>query len=103
MASIDAGANGSLLTLIGTQATTSGGNSMAPAALINLSVSPTVVTQSSDITGLVNTGQLGTMFTDPNDAVQVLESTIRISGGNSARQLRRRAGPGQRSAGRSRH
>jgi hypothetical protein len=79
----DAGANGSLLTLIGTQPTVSGGNSMAPAALINLSVSPTVVTQSSDITGLVNTGQLGTMFTDPSDAVNVLESTIRLSGGNS--------------------
>ena len=29
----DAGANGSLLTLIGTEASTSGGNSMAPAAL----------------------------------------------------------------------
>ncbi|MGC1457197.1 MAG: hypothetical protein WA825_02850, partial [Steroidobacteraceae bacterium] len=79
----DAGANGSLLTLIGTEATTSGGNSMAPAALVNLSVSPTVVTRSSDITGLVNTGQLGTMFSDPNDAVNVLESTVRISGGNS--------------------
>ncbi len=79
----DAGADGSLLTLIGTQATTSGGNSMAPAALINLAVSPTVVRQASDVTGLVNTGQLGTMFTDPNDAVQVLESTIRLSGGNS--------------------
>jgi hypothetical protein len=72
------------LTLIGTEATTSGGNSMAPAALINLAVSPTVVTQASDITGLVNTGQLGTMFTDPNDAVQVLESTIRLSGGDLA-------------------
>ena len=79
----DAGANGSLLTLIGTQPTVSGGNSAAPMSLINLSVSPTVVTKSSDITGLVNTGQLGTMFTDPNDAVNVLESTIRISGGNS--------------------
>jgi hypothetical protein len=78
----DAGADGNLLTLIGTEATTSGGNSMAPAALINLSVSPTVVTKSSDITGLVNTGQLGTMFTDPNDAVQVLQSTIRLSGGD---------------------
>ena len=80
----DAGADGSLLTLIGTQATTSGGNSMAPAALINLAVSPTVVRQASDVTGLVNTGQLGTMFTDPNDAVQVLESTIRLSGGDLA-------------------
>ncbi|HEY1898962.1 MAG TPA: hypothetical protein VGG49_04120 [Steroidobacteraceae bacterium] len=80
----DAGADGSLLTLIGTEPSTSGGNSMAPAALINLSVSPTVVTQSSDITGLVNTGELGTMFTDPNDAVQVLQSTIRLSGGDLA-------------------
>lgn len=78
----DAGANGNLLTLIGTEPTVSGGNSLAPTALINLSVSPTVVKRASDITGLVNTGQLGTMFSDPNDAVNVLESTIRISGGN---------------------
>ncbi len=35
------------------------------------------------MTGLVDTGQLGTMFTDPNDAVQVLESTVRLSGGNT--------------------
>ena len=68
--------------MIGTEPTASGGNSLAPTALINLSVSPTVVKRASDITGLVNTGQLGTMFSDPNDAVNVLESTIRISGGN---------------------
>jgi hypothetical protein len=79
----DAGANGALLTLIGTQPTVSGGNSAAPAALINLTVSPTVVTQSSDITGLVNTGQLGTIFSNPADAVSVLESTIRLSGGST--------------------
>jgi hypothetical protein len=78
----DAGANGALLTLIGTMPTVSGGNSAAPSALINLTVSPTVVTQSSDITGLVNTGQLGTIFSNPADAVSVLESTIRLSGGN---------------------
>jgi hypothetical protein len=78
-----AGANGALLTLIGTQATVSGGNSMAPAALINLSVIPSVITQASDCTGLVNTGALGTMFTDPNDTVGVLESTARISGGTN--------------------
>ena len=79
----DAGANGSLLTLIGTEPSDSGGNSMAPAALIDLSVRPTVVTSSSDVTGLVNTGQLGTMFSNPSDTVSVLESTIRISGGTS--------------------
>ncbi|HTY48632.1 MAG TPA: hypothetical protein VMB48_02945 [Steroidobacteraceae bacterium] len=78
-----AGANGSLLPLIGTMPTVSGGNSEAPAALINLTVAPTVVTQASNITGLVNTGQLGTMFSDPADAVQVLESTIRLSGGSA--------------------
>ncbi|HTV51457.1 MAG TPA: hypothetical protein VME21_09725 [Steroidobacteraceae bacterium] len=82
-----AGAQGALLNLIGTEATVSGGNSMAPAALINLTEIPSVITQASDCTGLVNTGALGTMFTDPNDAVQVLESTARISGGTNLAAL----------------
>ena len=79
-----AGADGALLPLIGTQASTSGGNSMAPATMINLSVLPTVIRRSQDVTGLVNTGQLGTMFSDPNDTVSVLESVIRLSGGTNA-------------------
>ena len=80
-----AGADGSLLPLIGTQPSVSGGNSMAPAALVTMfpTVRPTVVTRASDITGLVDTGQLGTMFSNPADAVTVLESTIRLSGGTS--------------------
>ncbi|HTT01357.1 MAG TPA: hypothetical protein VMG11_04650 [Steroidobacteraceae bacterium] len=81
-----AGANGALLTLIGTEATTSGGNSMAPAALINLSEIPSVIRQSSDCTGLVNTGALGTMFSGPGGAaetVAVLESTARLTGGTN--------------------
>jgi len=76
-----AGANGSLLTLIGTEATVSGGNSEAPANLINLTVQPSVITQASDCTGLVNTGAIGTMFPTASDAVAVLESTTRLSGG----------------------
>jgi hypothetical protein len=76
-----AGANGSLLPLIGTEPTVSGGNSVAPADMINLTVTPTLVNQASDVTGLVNTGQLGTLFTNPSDAVAVLESIARISGG----------------------
>jgi hypothetical protein len=75
------GSNGSLLTLIGSEPTVSGGNSVAPADMINLTLTPTVVDQASDVTGLVNTGQLGTLFTDPSDAVAVLESIARISGG----------------------
>ena len=79
-----AGAKGSLLTLIGTDNSDSGGNSMAPAALIDLSVRPTVVTQASDVTGLVDTGQLGTMFPgNPAATVAVLESVTRLSGGNN--------------------
>jgi hypothetical protein len=76
-----AGANGALLPLIGTEPTISGGNSVAPADMINLTVTPTLVNQPSDVTGLVNTGQLGTLFTNPSDAVAVLESIARISGG----------------------
>jgi len=79
-----AGANGQLLTLIGTEASVSGGNSMAPANLINLSVAPSVIRRSSDCTSLVNTGQLGTMFPgNPDASVAVLESTARITGGTS--------------------
>ena len=75
-------ADGQLLTLIGTQATTSGGNSMAPASLIDLSKTPSVIRQSSDVTGLVDTGQLGTMFPgNPDASVAVLEATARLSGG----------------------
>jgi len=76
-----AGAGGQLLTLIGSEPTVSGGNSIAPADMIDLTVTPTVVDQASDVTGLVNTGQLGTLFANPNDAVSVLESIARISGG----------------------
>jgi hypothetical protein len=75
------GSNGALLTLIGSEPTVSGGNSVAPADMIDLTLTPTVVDQASDVTGLVNTGQLGTLFTDPSDAVAVLESIARISGG----------------------
>jgi hypothetical protein len=73
-----AGAAGSLLVLIGTEATASGGNSMAPAYMIDPTVNPTVVTRPSDVTGLVNTGSLVGLL-DQADAVSVLESMERIS------------------------
>jgi hypothetical protein len=75
-----AGAAGGLLTLIGTQATVSGGNSMAPSYMINQTVLPTVVRRPSDVTGLVSTGQLvaaGSL--DQTAAVDVLESAVRLS------------------------
>jgi len=73
-----AGAAGDLLVLIGTEATASGGNSMAPSYMIDPTVNPTVVTKPSDVTGLVNTGSLVGLLNQA-DAVNVLESVERIS------------------------
>jgi hypothetical protein len=68
------GARGELLTLIGSVSSDSGGNSMAPAAMIDPRIRPTKVDRASDVTGLVDTGELNTLFTDPADAVAVMES-----------------------------
>jgi hypothetical protein len=75
-----AGANGLLLDLIGTQSTVSGGNSEAPAALINPALQPTTISQPSDATGLVSTGGASA---DPL-SIAVIESQTRISGGSGA-------------------
>ena len=73
-----AGADGELLTLIGSRSSDSGGNSMAPSALIDASVRPTKIDRPSDVTGLVDTGKLVGLL-DQADAVQVMESLQRIS------------------------
>jgi len=73
-----AGADGSLATLIGSRASDSGGNSMAPAGLIDLSVRPTKVDRASDVTGLVDTGQLANLLS-VDDTVIVMEAIQRIS------------------------
>ncbi len=69
---------GSLLTLCGTESTVSGGNSAAPAALIDPTLQPTKIAQASDDTGLVSSS--------PNpvspDTIAALQSAARISAGN---------------------
>src|SRR5262245_17694427 len=72
------GADGELLTLIGSQNTDSGGNSMAPVAMMNPAARPTKVDRASDVTGLVVTGELSTLFSIPDDAIAVLESMTRL-------------------------
>jgi hypothetical protein len=74
-----AGARGALLNLIGSEASVSGGNSMAPASMVNLAVAPTKISNSTDSQGLVNTGQLSTLLPNSSDVVNVLESMKRIS------------------------
>ncbi|AOY87348.1 general secretion pathway protein GspF [Marinobacter salinus] len=73
-----AGADGSLLSLVGSQSSESGGNSMAPMNLIDPKVRPTKIDRPSDVTGLVDVGDLIGIL-DQNDAVAVMEAIQRIS------------------------
>lgn len=73
-----AGARGQLLTLIGSRNSVSGGNSMSPASMINLSVQPTKIDRPSDTKGLVDTGELSVKMGE-NNATRVMESIQRIS------------------------
>jgi hypothetical protein len=73
-----AGSNGDLLALIGSDSSDSGGNSRAPAYMMDTSARPTKVDRASDVTGLVDTGKLVGLL-NQQDAVAVLESIERIS------------------------
>ena len=73
-----AGADGSILTLCGSQNSDSGGNSMAPLMMINPEFRPTKIDRPSDVVGLVDTGQLVGLL-GPEDATAVLESIYRVS------------------------
>jgi hypothetical protein len=77
------GAVGQLLTLVGTEPTVSGGNSMAPSVLggvpINPALQPSTIDQPRDAVGLVSSG--GASADELSVAVQ--ESQVRISGGST--------------------
>jgi hypothetical protein len=76
------GARGGLLDLIGSTSSMSGGSSMAPPTMVVPSATPVKISSSQDSRGLVNTGQLGTLFPGPtgaSDITNVMESMKRIS------------------------
>jgi hypothetical protein len=73
-----AGAEGSILTLIGSQNSDSGGNSMAPAMMINAEFRPTKVDRPSDVTGLVGTSDRPKRL-NHQDEVAVMEAIYRLS------------------------
>ena len=73
-----AGASGSLLDLIGSRNSDSGGRSMAPMDQIDLTKRPTKVDRPSDVTGLVDVGDLTSVLSQ-QDAIAVMESIYRIS------------------------
>lgn len=73
-----AGAEGSILTLIGSQNSESGGNSMAPLMMINPEFRPTKVDRPSDVTGLVGTSDRPKRLSH-EDEVVVMEAIYRLS------------------------
>lgn len=74
----EAGGKGTVVDLIGSRSSESGGNSMAPAALINPEVRPTKVDRPTDVTGMVDVGNL-TAILDASDVTEVMESIARVS------------------------
>ncbi len=73
-----AGADGSLLTLIGSVNSDSGGNSMSPAMMMDPEVRPTKVDNPNDVKGLIDVGDLVSLMSQ-QDTVSVMESMYRIS------------------------
>lgn len=74
-----AGLRGQILQLIGSENSDSGGNSMAPAMMIDPEVRPTKVDRPSDASGLVDVGDLNLLLDNPEDIVSVMESMKRIT------------------------
>ncbi|MGK0439452.1 MAG: hypothetical protein ACJATK_002412 [Paracoccaceae bacterium] len=73
-----AGANGGLLSLVGSRTSDSGGNSMAPMAYMDPGVRPTKIDSSNDARGLVDTGDLARLLGSV-DTGAVMESVYRLS------------------------
>lgn len=72
------GARGEIMTLVGSANSESGGNSMAPAMMINPELRPTKIDRNSDVAGLGSTGPAPVMGNGPT--VAAVESMARISG-----------------------
>jgi hypothetical protein len=68
---------GQYVTLVGTNSTTSGGNSAAPAASVVTTLQPTRIASSTDNTALVGSSAGAAS----QDTIDVLQSQTRISGG----------------------
>ena len=78
------GARGSLLDLIGSVSSESGGNSLSPSSLLNPAARPTKIDRPTDVTGLVDLGKLiGTL--SESEVVNVMEAIERISDTKMAR------------------
>jgi hypothetical protein len=73
------GSDGSIVTLVGSRNSESGGNSVAPANMVDTTIRPTKVDRPSDVTGMVDTGNLTAVLSNPDDVKAVMESVVRLS------------------------
>ncbi len=73
-----AGAGGSIVTLVGSRNSDSGGNSMSPAGMIDAEIRPTKVDRATDVTGMIDTGNLTAILSE-SEVTSVMESMVRIS------------------------
>ncbi len=73
-----AGARGEVVDIIGSRSSVSGGNSMSPAMQINPAFRPTKVDRFSDVTGMVDVGNL-TAILGADDVTAVMESIARVT------------------------
>jgi hypothetical protein len=73
-----AGARGEVVDLIGSRNSESGGNSMAPPMYIDPEFRPTKVDRPSDVTGMVDVGNL-TAILGADDVTAVMEAMARVS------------------------
>jgi len=72
------GARGEVVDLIGSRSSISGGNSLSPAMYVNPEFRPTKVDRPSDVTGLVDVGNL-TGILQADDVTAVMESIARVA------------------------
>jgi hypothetical protein len=74
-----AGGRGDVVDLIGSRTSESGGNSVAPADMIDPEFLPTKVDRPSDVTGMVDVGNLTGILNQPADVTAVMEAMTRIT------------------------
>jgi hypothetical protein len=80
-----AGADGGLIALGGSESSDSGGNSTIPMSMYDPTARPTKVASPSEARGLVDTGQLVTLLSNPADAAAVMAASEAISGSKVAK------------------
>ena len=80
-----AGAEGGLLSLIGTESSDSGGNSTIPMYMFDPTARPTKVDSPADARGLVDTGRLVSILGNTADAAAVMAAAESISGSKVAK------------------